>query len=446
MIKHWPLRWKIALYAAALGIVATLAGAATTWTLMQHFELKRLDQQIAAEAEEFFSTFPANLGARIDQDALQRFTPFAWHNRMIQLRDADGALLYQSPNLPESFAPGDTGPATVAMGRRKIRVTSFHGDDLRLLVAADLTEIHDIGIDIIWGMFGAIPTVIVVVAIGGRWVARCAVAPVEQIRRAAREITPQHLDRRLPVPPTNDEIAGLIAVLNDTFDRLQASYEQAVRFSADASHQLKTPITVLRAAIEELLTAETTPDNQRPHIEALLHQVYRLTSITEGLLLLARVDAGRLQLERDEFNLTDVLSGVLDDARVMAESQRLTVESSIPDSVQMVGDRRAVSLIAQNLVENAVKFSRNDGHVRIAVEAVNGTVDLVVGNNGEPIPPDRVSHIFERFYRAKGDGRIPGNGLGLTIARELATASRGDLRLLRSDEEWTEFRLRLPRS
>jgi signal transduction histidine kinase len=322
---------------------------------------------------------------------------------------------------------------------------TFHENGLTAYIGAAAREVNQIGRDIIFGMLGAIPTVLIVVVLGGRWIARQALAPVDAIRQAAAGISVENLDQRLPVPAASDEIAGLIGVLNSMLDRLQRSFEQSVRFSAEASHQLKTPLSVMRADIEALLTDPNTPHEQQERAEELLHQTHQLTSISEKLLLLARADAGRLELQRKPFNLSDLLDGVCDDARALAEPHRLTVEAKMPPQIEMEGDRRSVALILQNLVENAVKYNRPDGFICIEAEATNGQVRVTVRNTGEPIPPDRVPHIFERFYRARVDGRIPGPGLGLSLACELTKAHGGSLELVRSDTEWTEFQLLLKR-
>ncbi|HEV2804836.1 MAG TPA: ATP-binding protein [Chthoniobacterales bacterium] len=346
-MKRWPLRWKLAVYAAALAVVATLAGAATTWTII-------------------------------------------------------------------------------------------------LATDAEMRHVSHIEWDIVLGMLGAIPTVLLVIAIGGRWVAKQALAPVEAIAHAASRVSVHNLDQRLPVPPTADEIAELITVLNATLDRLQRSFEQSVRFSAEASHHLKTPISVLRAGIEEILTDPDTPAKQQTRADALLHQVHQLTSIAENLLLLARADAGRLELHREPFDLSEVLRGMCEDASVMAEAEGLDVEAKLPAELPVVGDRRMISLIVQNLLENAIKFNQPEGCVCIYAKAIDGQAEVIVRNNGEPIPPERAPHIFERFYRGRTDARILGQGLGLSLACELAKAHTGTLELVRSDREWTEFRLRLP--
>jgi signal transduction histidine kinase len=443
-MKRWPLRWKLACYAAALAVVATLAGAMTTWTVMHFSEIAALDRNVARDARAFFES--ARNTAQDTGTLREKIAPLAASDRFVELRDSNGSVLYRSPNVGEfALDDGILKPHAREIGGRAVRLAEFRDGGLRLRVGADLAAINQIGLDIVLGMFAAIPTVLIVITVGGRWVARQALAPVEAIRRAASRITVQNLDQRLPVPPAADEIAGLIAVLNATFERLQRSFEQSVRFSAEASHHLKTPISVLRAGIEEILTDPQTPAREQSRADALLHQVHQLTSIAENLLLLARADAGRLDLHREEFNLSHVLEGVCDDARAVAEPEGLSVEATLPPNLPLVADRRAVSLIVQNLVENAIKYNEPGGCISIDAHSDNGEAEVTVRNNGEPIPPERAPHIFERFYRARSDGRISGQGLGLSVACELAKAHGGDLGLVRSDREWTEFRLWLPR-
>jgi signal transduction histidine kinase len=178
--------------------------------------------------------------------------------------------------------------------------------------------------------------------------------------------------------------------------------------------------------------------------EGLLHRVHQLNSVADNLLLLARADAGRLELHEDEFDLSELLDGVLDDARALAEPLDLTVEAEVPLHLPLKADRGFVGMIVQKLLENAIKYNAPGGRVRLVARAVNGAVELTVGNSGEGIPPEQVSHLFERFYRVRGDERVGGSGLGLSTARELARAHGGDVSLLRADATWTELNVRLP--
>jgi signal transduction histidine kinase len=448
-MKKWPLRWKVALYAALLAVVATIAGAATTWTVMRHEEISAFDRRLTMDAHELFRDVehfrrdPTSKGHLFSEI----FVPLALRNRVIEVTDAMGKTLYLSPGLREPLSSdGVEEFHTRKIGGRTIRMGEFTENGLTVRVGADLKEINQIGRDIFRGMLGAIPTVLIVIVIGGRWVASKAIAPIKEVRQAAAQITAQRLDQRLPVPPTGDEIAGLIEVLNAAFERLQRSFEQSVRFSADASHHLKTPIAVLRAGIEEILSDPQCNLHTQATAEGLLHRVHQLNSVAENLLLLARADAGRLEVNRTEFDLSELLEGVLDDARALGEPLGLTVESEVPQRLSLKANRAFVGMIVQNLLENAIKYNRPGGRVRVAARRVNGSVEMTVGNTGEGIPPERVPHLFERFYRARGDERVAGTGLGLSTARELARAHGGDLFLQRADTAWTELSVSLPQS
>jgi signal transduction histidine kinase len=230
------------------------------------------------------------------------------------------------------------------------------------------------------------------------------------------------------------------AALELTHEELQRS----ARFSADASHQLKTPVTVLRVGLEELLAGEKLSAETREEISALVHQTFRLTSIIEDLLLLSRLDAGRLQLELGPVDLTQLIDASLDDLGALPDDAGVKVETDLPSQLLIVGERRYTSLILQNLLENARKYNRPGGRIRLTAAVEDTSVVLAIGNTGYPIPPEAQQHIFERFHRGTAAENLPGHGLGLNLARQLARLHRGELWLVRSGETWTEFAVRFP--
>jgi signal transduction histidine kinase len=217
---------------------------------------------------------------------------------------------------------------------------------------------------------------------------------------------------------------------------------QSVRFSADASHQLKTPVTVLRAGLEDLLADETVSSEMRENVSALIHQTYRITNVIEDLLLLSRMDAGRLHIDFHPVDLAPLIAAWLDDFSTLPDQLELTIETEIPETLLVAGEKRYLTLILQNLLENARKYNRPGGRIRIAAGCDDGWAILTIGNTGRPIPGPAQGHIFERFHRGAAAEDIPGHGLGLNLARELARQHEGDVRLARSDEQWTEFEAR----
>lgn len=446
-MRNWPLRWKVAFYSVSLAMASTVGGAVTTWFVLRNAEIAAFDQRLTTDAQEFFRDVEHFEGGRMHDRRVFKeiFVPLSLRKHLVEVTDASGTVLYLSPRLHQPF-PRD-GIKTFhnhTIDGQNIRLAEFTENGLTLRAGDDLKAINKVGRDILLAMLGAIPTVLLITLVGSAWVASKAIAPVEEIRQAAKRITAQRLDQRLPVPSTNDEIAGLIEVLNATFERLQRSFEQSARFSADASHHLKTPIAVLRAGVEEILADIECSESTQARAEGLIHRIHHLSSVVDNLLLLSRADAGRLELAKAEFDLGEVLEGILDDALTLAEPLDLKVEADVPKHLLLTADRTFVAVIAQNLVENAIKYNTPGGRIRVGARAVNGAVEITVGNTGEGIPKDRTAQLFERFYRVRGGERVPGQGLGLSIARELARAHDGDVELVRSDGSWTEMRMRLP--
>jgi signal transduction histidine kinase len=228
------------------------------------------------------------------------------------------------------------------------------------------------------------------------------------------------------------------AALASTNEELQRSS----RFSADASHQLKTPVTVLRAGIEELLRREDLEPVVYDELSSLHHQTYRLTGVIDDLLLLSRMDAGHLQIEFNPVNLSQLIAEWLDDLNALPDPLGLDVKTQVPPALHIAGERRYTSLILQNLLENARKYNRSGGRIAVSARADEGWAYLTVGNTGPAIAVEMQPFIFERFSRGANGAKVAGHGLGLNLARELVRLHGGELRLVSSSEKWTEFEVR----
>ena len=225
-------------------------------------------------------------------------------------------------------------------------------------------------------------------------------------------------------------------------EQTNVELQRSARFSADASHQLKTPVTVLRAGLDELLARENLAPEVREEISQLVHQTYRLTGVIEDLLLLSRMDAGRLQLNFTAVDLSQLIEGELDDLGAQPDAPDIAVESDCPAALQISGEKRYTTMIVRNLLENARKYNHPGGRIRVTAREAGDWAVLKIGNTGRTIPPAAQEHIFERFHRGSVGENVPGHGLGLNLARELARLHGGNLRLVGSDNEWTEFEVR----
>ena len=281
--------------------------------------------------------------------------------------------------------------------------------------------------------------------LGGYWLARKALQPVRAITFAAERISAEQLQQRLPVPATRDEIARLTVVLNATFDRLASSYQQAVRFSADASHELKTPLALISVTLESLLRRTDIPTDAQTEIFAVLDDTRHLATICQNLLLLSRADAGRLQLDCQPAELHALIEAALDDAQILAEPHCITLSSELPPTAPCALDSRYITQILLNLLDNGVKYNHHGGQMRVSLTLAPADFIIRIANTGDGITPEQAEHVFDRFYRADASHSDLGHGLGLSISRELARAHGGDLVLESSDAQWTIFRLTLSR-
>src|SRR5438445_9237289 len=215
--------------------------------------------------------------------------------------------------------------------------------------------------------------------------------------------------------------------------------KRSARYSADASHQLKSPVTVLRAGLEALLTHEDFRPEVYEELSALLHQTHRLSGVIDDLLLLSRMDAGHLQIESEPVNLSQLVDEWLDDLSALPDSPEFRIEKKLPVGLHVAGEKRYTSLIVQNLLENARKYNRPGGRIRVSAHENANHVVLTIGNTGRPIADAEQLHIFERFHRGSIRSAVSGHGLGLNLARQLARLHGGEIRLVQSADDWTEF-------
>src|SRR5436309_1051460 len=216
--------------------------------------------------------------------------------------------------------------------------------------------------------------------------------------------------------------------------------ERSTRYSADASHQLKSPVTVLRVGLESLLEREGFKPEIYEQLSGLLHQTHRLTGVIDDLLLLSRMDAGHLQIASAPVNLSNLVDQWLDDLGALPDSPDVKIEKEFPGGLFVAGEKRYTSLIVQNLLENARKYNRPGGRIRVGAQGKGNHVVLTIGNTGRTIP--RGENIFERFHHSSTPSVVSGHGIGLNLAHELARLHGGELRLVRSENDWTEFEVR----
>jgi signal transduction histidine kinase len=448
-MKGWPLKLKVGLYCATLTVLALVASAVIILPLIYHRQLEELDENLTEDQEEVFRSLEAALGPKLETNKplTLRVIPIPLRLRYVQLDGAEGVVLYKSANLRDADLRNlEPGLQTVTLFNRNCRVGTFQRGPITLHIGTRLGTIEGMQNDLRFGFFFAVPILAVFVFLGGLLLARHALRPVSAMTAAAERINAQSPMERLPAPTGKDEISRLTVVLNESFDRLQRAYDSAARFSADASHQLKTPIAVLRAGLDELRVCAKLSTDDREIVDVLLQQTRRLTTLVEDLLLLAQADSGQLKLDPAPTDLVPLLSEIADDLDALGSENQLCIICDMPATLYALADARRVKIILQNIGENAVKYNVPQGQVLITARSEGISVTVTIANTGHAIPMGHRDRLFERFNRAGMGENIKGHGLGLNIGRELARAHGGDLILVRSEEGWTEFMLRLPAS
>lgn len=292
-----------------------------------------------------------------------------------------------------------------------------------------------------------LPVIAGLAGVGGYLLARRALAPIDHLAADARRITAERLHERLSVANTHDEIGRLAAVVNDTFARLESSFDQLRRFTADASHELRTPLSVIRG-IGELGLGETrTPAEYKEAIGSMLEEVDRLARLVDTLLQLSRGDAGTVRLSPESLDLSDLARDVAASLGVLAEERRQRVRVDAPQPVIVGADRLVLRDAIANLVDNAIKYGPLGSQIAVTVHADTTEAALTVSDQGPGIPAEHRERIFDRFYRVdEGRSRgMGGTGLGLAIAKWAVEANGGKLSLV-STGAGAAFRVSLPLS
>lgn len=484
-------RLKIALLSAAISGVVLAAFGWIAWWVVSEQKLESVDTEIRSLGARH-PGWIANRGnyQRLD-DALEFIFGSTHQNQVLLLvKDAAGTVLYTSAGWPEDLdaaaldcrlendpnaatvVGGGAGPGrggggrglgpggggaqvaftkiprfqTIATATAEWRLGLLGTDDTTLVIglnyAAARTELNRIRNAFLL----ALPVALFLVGLGGWLIAGRALRPLAVIADTAERVTARGLDQRIPESRESPEANRVIQVFNRMMDRLEASFRQATRFSADASHELKTPLAIMQGELENTLQSAAPGSPEQQLCTNLLEETQHLKTITQSLLLLAQADAGQLKLARETVDLSAELESMIEDARVLATDARLSFELKLQPGVRITADRALLHTALFNLIHNAVKYSESEGRIEIQLQSGSEQMQFTIGNTGPGIPAADHPRIFERFYRARRpeQSRSDGLGLGLSLAREILRAHGGELVLQESRGGWTCFVATLP--
>ena len=293
-------------------------------------------------------------------------------------------------------------------------------------------------------LLGLIPLALGGAGVGGWFLARHALAPVDAMVNTARTIEAEDLSRRIEAADSTDELGRLAAVLNAMLERLERAFTAVKHFSADAAHELRTPLTILKGELEVALRSPPTPEEYRSVLVSCLEEVDRLSTLVTDLLFLARSDSGHMSIARTPVNLAAVLRDVCVALGALAETAHITFRHNAPTELWTQGSETMLFRLLFNLGENAIKYTPEGGTVTLGLEPRGTEAYLSVSDTGAGIAAGEQPHIFDRFYRADPARSRGGTGLGLALARSIVLAHGGQISVESRVGHGSCFTVRLP--
>ena len=455
----WSARWKLTVWNAVIltALFAALCGMMLS-LVRGHLQVQA-DQWMMEELTELGKDVDLSSDVASLQVQLEKL--YAVHSQLrFRVLSPSGKTLFASPSPDDVTFPipseaalrGGPGFQDLALpGRGRFRVLSMLTQDtetnryfLQLMAPP-----AGAGKEFQWYLgtvIATVPVALAVLFVTGYWLARRALAPVDEIAAMAERISADRLDERLPVANPRDELGRLSATLNAMFVRLQHSLEQMRRFTSDAAHELRSPLAALRTKAEVILRSPRDAETYRQVVQHAAEEASRLTELVNQLLILSRHDAKPISTSEEQVRVDRLVRDVIDDFRERAVEQGVSIETSELPWWLVAGDEVLLRQLFHNLIDNALKFTLSNGSIRIWGHIAR--TDLIVGvqDTGIGISDADQPRIFQRFFRVdpSQNGQRGGAGLGLAICQAIAEMHNGRIEVASTMGEGSCFQVTLP--
>jgi heavy metal sensor kinase len=413
-----------AAYTAILGLTFALIGLGV-WLALNHSIEETADRELRtrlADVRSYFNGFSPDDLKHLEEEFREE-SLLGQFGANIRICDLKGKWLFRTPGT-ERWPIGSVDLSNLTDSGR-MRTIRVRHELLRVLTAPVRVGIVQIGLPVdefeevkdgfLWLIGIGSPVLLLLSWLGGYWISGRALKPVDEISRAAVRIGASQLTARLPSSGVGDELDRLSGVLNEMLARLESAFKRITEFTADASHELRTPVAIIQTTAELMQTLPRTTEEHLSAWSRVRAETEHTTRLISDLLLLARADAGKSELEFNPLDLAEVVKTATDEMRVMAEAKGVTLIVNIESPCVINGDEDALRRALCILLDNAIKFTTTPGEIRVLVE----TGKLTVSDTGVGIASEDLPLIFERFYRVSKDRShaTGGTGLGLSIAR-----------------------------
>jgi len=452
------LRFRLTVWNTAVVFVFVLT---TLWGVregLQRFLWKEADDQLLGDASEVKATieqyYPDSV--RIHEALTIKAKTHSHRGLHFRIFDEHDAVLWTSPNAPPVPFPTDLfqfGMTPITAGHYRLVHVKLDSPSLPRYTIRIGTSFEPLEADIltVTELLIVVGSVTLLVSpVGGFWLAGRATRPIARIIDTTARLHPSSLDERLPLRGTNDELDRLSATINGFLDRIGRYLEQNRDFTANAAHELRSPLAAIQNSLEVALNTDRSTDEYKELLAEILDECGGLRVLVNQLLLLAENDAGRLLVATEKVELDGVVQKAYDMFLGVAEAADVDLRIAVLEPVRVAGDAGRLRQVVNNLIDNAIKFTRAGGAVKIKLwsSASDGTVRFSVRDTGSGIPAGDVPYIFDRFYRGdKGrirDRRTRGTGLGLAICQSIITAHDGRIEVESVVDQGTTMTVILP--
>jgi heavy metal sensor kinase len=459
------IRFRLgAWYAGLLALLLTLLGGFIYFTLHRYLE-NNLQETLTKEAQTISQALLSKVNETGDdyvvEEIEEHFAPRT-NNHFLRVTRGNGSVLYQSGEpdnkrfdparirAAQLDAPSSWTIDTMPTGRRVYVYSTTYADPqgMRYSVQAGASDcqINLALTNLLASLAIILPLIVVVSIVGGYLLMRRSLQPLHEIATIAEKITSRNLNERLPEAHTGDDIEQLTVSLNRMMSRLDESFQHVHRFSADVAHEVRTPLAILQAELEDLKDRSELTQESRNSASSALEEAVRLSRITEQLLEMTRLETGEMLSAAACFDLTELTRGTVEQMRLLSDEKQIQLSFAGSQAVPVMGDSVRLRQVVVNLIDNAIKYTPQGGTISVSSGIAQEKAILEVTDSGTGIPQDAIPYLFERFYRVDGarSRQLGGTGLGLAIVKSICNAFGGTVTVQSAVGAGTTFRVELP--
>jgi two-component system, OmpR family, sensor kinase len=460
-----PIKWRLTVWYGGILALILIVFSSGVYIYFKNSLQKSIDTKIKSIGEVLSSSLTETHSQSIFgnfERYLENVLGRKPKGKFIQIIDSSGRIGakmsdIETETVPTSFSTleralkGEVIYETIEGARPRLRIVTIPIVEENkkvtsiVQVGTSLEDFDETMKKLLIIMIISIPTSISVTIVIGYFMAKKALKPVDQIRKAAIKISSSNLDERIDIGKRRDELSRLAETFNDMITRLKDAFQRINQFSIDVSHELKTPLTILKGETEVTLRKDRENEDYRKLLKSHLEEVDRMTRIVDDLLLLSKADSEEIRLNIEDIALRDLVVDICMDMKIFADNKGIELIVSELEDVRLKGDELKLRRMLWNVVQNGIKYTEKGGKVEISSYVNNGYVWIDVKDNGVGISEKDMKYIFDRFYRGdKSRRRESGSGLGLSISKWIAEAHRGVIEVKSRPLEGTLFSIKLP--